>query len=206
MATTLAVNPRKRRRRRRRAAPRRAPRRRRRRSNPNTLRIANPRGIGGIQNLLMPALMVAVGGVASRALPGLLKLPVNTRNQKAFAAIGTGIAMSLIGANFLGRKNAESLALGAIAAGVGLFVDQFLPANLKGLGQEVITEAEVDDEIRALTDGVEGLGLGPFGMDVSTGPGIVGDVGQEESEELPEGFMQETVVAPLSPSTFSGWG
>ena len=120
----------------------------------------------------MPAVMVSMGAVMAKALPGLLKLPVSTRNQKAFAAIGTGLALSMIGANFLGKKNAEGLALGAISSGVGVFLDQFLPAQFKGLSEEgqLITEAEIDQEIRELADG--GVALGPFGADVTTLEGL----------------------------------
>jgi len=159
MKTTLAVNPR---RRRRRAAPR--PRRRRsspigfaprrRRRNP-TLRIANPGG-GGVVGMLTPAVMVALGAIAATVLPRTLKVLKSdaSKTTAALAAIATGFALNMVGGKFLGRKNAEMLALGAMSAGLSTFLNQVLPAGMRlsGVG-DVVTEADIDAEIRKLAAG-----------------------------------------------------
>lgn len=157
---TLAVNPRRRRRTRRRRpayfppATSRRPRRR----NP-TLRIANPKFGGGVMDLIMPALMVSLGAVAGTVLPRTLKVvkPDASKTMLALAAIATGVGLGMVGKQFLGRDNSKMLALGAMSAGVSTFLNQVLPPNLRisgiGQGTELVTEADVDAEIRRLAAG-----------------------------------------------------
>jgi len=109
--------------------------------------------------LLTPALMVSLGAIAGTVLPRMLKVVKPDADKKMFAlaAIGTGIGLGMIGGKVVGKKNAEMLALGAISAGVTTFLNQVLPANLRisGVGQgiEVVTESDIDAEIRKLAAG-----------------------------------------------------
>jgi uncharacterized protein YebE (UPF0316 family) len=123
--------------------------------------------------LLTPALMVSLGAIAGTVLPRMLKVVKPDADKKMFAlaAIGTGIGLGMVGGKIVGKKNAEMLALGAVSAGVSTFLNQVLPANLRisGIGQgvEIVTESDIDAEIRKLAAG--GIGDGSDVFDTFAG-------------------------------------
>jgi hypothetical protein len=106
--------------------------------------------------MLTPAVMVALGAIAATVLPRTLKVLKSdaSKTTAALAAIATGFALNMVGGKFLGRKNAEMLALGAMSAGLSTFLNQVLPAGMRlsGVG-DVVTEADIDAEIRKLAAG-----------------------------------------------------
>lgn len=170
----LMMNPRRRRvtRRRRRSYGRRPVRRRR---NPGVLEIVNPRrrsyrnprfgggGGAGLQGLLTDGVMIALGGVLGNMIPAkLLKIDATaTTGKRAMAAVGTGVVLGMMGRKFLPGNMARNLALGAVAAGAGMFATKWTgTAGLGsfGLGKE-LTDAEIDREISSLVSG-PGYGVG----------------------------------------------
>jgi hypothetical protein len=110
-----------------------------------------------VGDLLMPGLMVSLGAIAGTVLPRTLKLakPGADKKQLALLSIGTAVALGIVGKRFLGAGNAKFLALGAASAGISALVNDMLPVQFRvsGIGQEIVTEADVDAEIRKLADG-----------------------------------------------------
>jgi len=110
----------------------------------------------------MPAALVSLGTVIGNVVPTkLMRMgPGTAPNMKALAAIGTGLAIQMLGAQFLGKTNATNLALGAVASGVSVFIQRVLPQDFRisGLGQgtELVSEEAINDEIRQIA--VAGLG------------------------------------------------
>lgn len=184
MGYSVAVNPfeNPRRRRKRRRSHRRRRRSYRRRRNPSTLSIVNPRrgggrGLGGIAGLLMPAGMVAAGQVLGQVLPAkLLKMDATKpKAQRLAASAGVGIVAMMIGARFLGRENAKYLALGALSSAIGSALTNVLPPDwrMSGLGQELVTEEDINEEIRRMA----GAGVAAYEV-----------MGEDELPEELEGF------------------
>ena len=69
--------------------------------------------------MLMPAAMVSAGTILGEIIPArFLGGFATTRSRKAAASLGVGFLAFMLGAKFVGKKNAEYLALGAMSAGI----------------------------------------------------------------------------------------
>lgn len=201
---SAAVNPRRKRRRKYYPPKRRRRRRRRRRnpSNPSTLRIMNPRG-GGFTKLLMPAAMVTAGSLLGNVLPArVLKLDATKgKATRAAAAIGTGIVAYMLGSRFLGSKNAEYLALGAMSAGISVLTKDFLPPQwrLAGLGQEILLEEDIDEQMQRMA--VEGIGADITDLDIDEDVSTVEGVGDIDDVSEMAGLGDEEEDAEFDEET-----